>query len=388
MGMTVSAFLVGRAQAAERLRDLGMVLLIALGSRALLLLLAAATRFGTDEGGRLGTDDFLQFLIGWDSGWYLRIVANGYAPFSLEDAQMSTTPHAFFPVYPMLVRSLAFVTGLDPKVAAVATSTLMFLAGAVLVYEYARALGWRRETGLAAVLLLCCAPHGFVLSAVYAESTFLCLAAAAALALRRGAWLWAGVFGALLSATRPNGVLFVVFVLAWTVQQHGVRVLFAPWKAAGPMLVLVVAPLGLARVLVVLLPHHGRRVRAANDRDARVVLGDRLALDELHPALRRNVDAPLLGLGKPPLLRRNPAAASRGAVARVRVLPRVLRARLDQRASTVAAALRGSALSDLPGPRAGLRRTAAVARAARERRSRRSNALLAVGFALHWPLAV
>jgi hypothetical protein len=243
--MSATAFPAGRAHAGERLRDVLLVVLIALASRALGLLLAAATRFGTNEGGRLGTDDFLQFFIGWDSGWYLRIVANGYAPFSLEDAQMSTTPHAFFPVYPLLVRSLVLATGLDARLAAVATSMVLFVAGAVLVYEYARGLGWRRETGLAAVLLLCCAPHSFVLSAVYAESTFLCLFAAAALALRRGAWLWAGVFGALLSATRPNGVLFAVFVLAWTVQEHGARVLLAPWRASGPMLALVVAPLGL-----------------------------------------------------------------------------------------------------------------------------------------------
>jgi hypothetical protein len=65
------------------------------------------------------------------------------------------------------------------------------------------------------------------------------------LALRKRRYLWAGIAAALLSATRPNGVLFVVFALVWTWRTVGFSALAKPWNAAGPLLSIALAPLGL-----------------------------------------------------------------------------------------------------------------------------------------------
>jgi hypothetical protein len=228
-----------------RHRDYALVVLIALASRALTLLIAAAARFGSAPDGRLGSSDLASLLVNWDSGWYLRIIRTGYATLDLPGDLAGAMPHAYFPVFPLAVRAFAAATALDPVVAGVLLASLFFVGATCLVYAYARDLALSRETALAAVLLLCCAPHSFVFSALYAESTFLFLLAGAMLALRQRRFVLAGLMAALLSGTRPNGVLFVVFALGWTLRSAGWRALAMPWTHPWPALTIVLAPLGL-----------------------------------------------------------------------------------------------------------------------------------------------
>lgn len=229
---------------AERLRDYALITLMALGSRAVLLLIGSGAMFGPAPEGRPPTYGLLSMFSRWDSNWYLQIIESGYTTVSA-DGQPGATRYAFFPGYPLLVRATMGVTLLDAETAGILLSTVLFVVALFLIREYVRDLGMPRETGLAAVLLVCCAPHSFVFSAIYTESTFLLLLVAAMLALRRGAFLWAGVFAALLSGVRPNGILFVVFALAWTWRTLGWRALVQPWTDPRPMLAIVLAPLGL-----------------------------------------------------------------------------------------------------------------------------------------------
>lgn len=227
-----------------RAQDCLVIALLALGSRALMLVIAAAGHFGRSEDGRLGATDLASMFANWDAGWYRQIITIGYAIVPGELAA-GTTAHAFFPLYPLTVRGVVTLTGADPVVAGIVVSTLLFVLALFVIRELVIDLGFSRETALATALLLSCAPHSFVFSSLYAESLFLFLLAAAMFALRRRYYLWAGVFAALLSGTRPNGVLFVVFAAIWAVRTLGWRAIARPWTEPGPMLAIVLAPLGL-----------------------------------------------------------------------------------------------------------------------------------------------
>lgn len=229
----------------QRVRDYAFITLLVLGSRALLVLVGAASHFGQAADGKLALSTLEHLFVRWDANWYLRIVEEGYGPPWLPLDQPGATQHAFFPAYPLLLRGIVLLTGLDAPLAGIVVSTILFAVALCLIYEYAYDLRLSREVGLATALLLCCAPHSFVFSAPYAESLFLCLLAAAMLALRRQRYAWAGTAAALLSATRPNGILFVVFAVAWSLRQLGWRPLVMPWTNPGPMLTIVLAPLGL-----------------------------------------------------------------------------------------------------------------------------------------------
>lgn len=233
-----------RAIDRERFQDYVAIALIALASRAICFLVGIVALAGAPTPDSLSARDVLALMERWDAGYYWTIAVSGYDT-PLPDADAEGTLQAFFPVYPLVIRGTMAITRLDHLAAGVVASTLLFVAALLVIREYVRELGMPREVGIAAVVLIAFAPHSFVFGAIYTESTFLLLLAAAMLALRRRQYLAAGVAAALLSATRPNGIIFVVFALAWTLRTMGWRPLAMPWTAPGPMLTIVLAPLGL-----------------------------------------------------------------------------------------------------------------------------------------------
>jgi len=153
----------------------------------------------------------------WDSGWYFDLIVNGYvAPADLRTTQSNL---AFFPLYPYTVRALtalvpAAVHGPGAVVLLGAlVSNAFLLGGLALLRAWVARLTGDPAVARRTVLYLLLFPTGFFFSAFYTESTFLFFAAAALYAAQRRAWGWAGVAGALLTLTRPLGLLMAVPLL-------------------------------------------------------------------------------------------------------------------------------------------------------------------------------
>ena len=106
---------------------------------------------------------------------------------------------------------VAFVVR-DPQMASLIVSNGCLIAAALLLMRLLR-LDYDELICRRAVTFLLFNPVSFFLSAAYPESTFLLLAVGALLAARRGQWLGAGICGALLSATRPPGLMIGVPLL-------------------------------------------------------------------------------------------------------------------------------------------------------------------------------
>jgi hypothetical protein len=139
----------------------------------------------------------------WDALHYVAIAANGYP---------ATVPAnaAFFPLYPLLVRSVALAGGgvgtLAFETSALIVSNLALIAAAAGLIALVR-LDHDRATASRAVWYLVAFPTSLFLSAAYAESLFLALSIGAVLAGRRQRWMLAGVLGGLAALTRPFGFL-------------------------------------------------------------------------------------------------------------------------------------------------------------------------------------
>lgn len=219
-------------------RDIVRIAFIVLASRALLATVGLVTIHLADTGSAAS------LVARWDGGWYLSIIRNGYSVAEV-DAQLGATNYAFFPLYPMLVRGIVAATGLPGVWAGAALSLACFFLACVLIHHYALALGYTARTGLRAVVLINVVPQSIIFSALYSEALFVMLLAAALLAMRREHhWLAAGA-AALLSATRPTGVLFVVFAGAHLLLATPRQTLLAPWRDAQRFLPLAAAPFGL-----------------------------------------------------------------------------------------------------------------------------------------------
>lgn len=180
----------------------------------------------------------LDLLTQWDGHWYRMIAKQGYGP---------PTPDivaAFFPVYPLLVRGVAFVVP-DLQLASLIVSNGCLLAAAWLFLRLLR-LDYEELVCRRAITFLMFNPVSFFLSAAYTESTFLLLSVGAVLAARRGKWLAAAMCGGCLSATRAPGLviaapLLAEYVLNWRERGAQLRAFFQP-----QLLWLALIPAGLA----------------------------------------------------------------------------------------------------------------------------------------------
>jgi hypothetical protein len=144
----------------------------------------------------------------WDSGWYFDIAQRGY--YWTPSGQSSL---AFFPLYPMLMRALAWPFGGTDRAlwtaGIVLSYTCLFLGLAVLHRLTSRTFG-DRETARRTVLYVAVFPFAYFFTQVYTESLFLLTTVSAVAAAVASRWGWAGLFGALAALTRPNGILIAV----------------------------------------------------------------------------------------------------------------------------------------------------------------------------------
>lgn len=139
---------------------------------------------------------FLGIFAQWDAGWFLRISEHGY------DTKQSA---AFFPLYPLLVRALAFV--LRSHLAAGVVVSLASAAGAAGIL---RRLSGSRDPAL----LLALYPIAYVFTSVYSDGLFLLFAVGAFHAGVRGRSVAAGVLGGLAVATRLLGLALLPALVA------------------------------------------------------------------------------------------------------------------------------------------------------------------------------
>jgi hypothetical protein len=150
----------------------------------------------------------------YDSGWYNQIATAGYAY-----AEGGRNNLAFFPLYPLLMRVGGRILGGEQQdfyFAGILVSWVAFALAMPLLYRLARQ-DLPHENALRAVAYAGVFPSAYFFGVVYSESLFYLGLVGAALALRTRQWVWAAIAGAVMTATRVNGVMFVpaLALLAW-----------------------------------------------------------------------------------------------------------------------------------------------------------------------------
>jgi Mannosyltransferase (PIG-V) len=209
-------------------------------------------------------DVVLSPLARWDSVWYLSIAEGGYEGSARE---------AFFPLYPLLTRTLALPAGASEEallLAAYAVSLLALLGALYLLWRLV-ALELGRPLANPTLLLLVAFPGSLYFGAPYSESLFLLASVGAFYAARTGHWAWAGAAAGAASATRSAGILLLL-PLAWMWWSSGRRPRDAAW--------LLLAPLGLVGYAIYL----------------EAATGDGLAFLQVQEAWYRHFAGPLGGV--------------------------------------------------------------------------------------------
>lgn len=152
------------------------------------------------------------------------------------DPHMSSL-YGFCPVLPTLLWLIGRM-GLDVLLVGSLLSNLFFFGALVLLHKLVIALGYDAGTAARALFYLAFFPASYFFSLPMTESIFLLLTVASFYAASKNQWLAGGIFGALASATRLNGVLIVPALVAlwWERGRTG-----SPWRVIS----LALIPLGL-----------------------------------------------------------------------------------------------------------------------------------------------
>ena len=226
--------------------------------------------------------DFITGMCRWDCGWYVRLAEEGYDPFPVP-SMINAGNWAFFPLFPMLVGALRILTGLPTMLLATLASLALSIASARLAWPL---LGrdMRAYTLFSAFLLA--GPFSMYFATFYSEAVFMLLTLCVFVSLQRRHYLGAGIFAALVSATRIVGVFIVLAIVlqAWLDhRERGGRLIdFIPAVLKRPdlLVAIFIAPLGLFAYMAFLHWH----------------IGDALAFQHVQRAWGRATGNPLVYL--------------------------------------------------------------------------------------------
>jgi len=181
-------------------RTLIFAAVLALISRLALYLLAYGMyRMEGGSGGLLATLEMLWSR--WDTRHYIGIAQEGYTAVGDERLRL-----VFFPLYPMLMRLCAPITGGNLFASGLFLSLFCASLASALVYDLAYLHGGR-ETADRAFAYFLLSPLSVFLCCAYTESLFICLTLLAVCLLRRGRPWLAALCGMASALTRMPGVI-------------------------------------------------------------------------------------------------------------------------------------------------------------------------------------
>ncbi len=157
----------------------------------------------------LPIDTLWQSWYRWDSVHFSYLATHGYTDWWRT---------AFFPLFPLLERYLAVVTG-DPFIAGLIISNVAGLGMLVVLYRLVEE-DFDSERAYRTALYLSVFPTAFFFAAAYTESLFLLFALLGFYYMRQGNWWLAGACGFFATLTRSTGLLLLVPFCYEYLRQH------------------------------------------------------------------------------------------------------------------------------------------------------------------------
>jgi hypothetical protein len=176
-----------------------------LASRLLVLVALGGARFATRElalGAKARHASYAG-LLSWDASWYEKIAVHGYSA-------LGTGALRFFPLLPVLARSLRAVPGITAGMSVVIVANAAALGAFAVLYRLVVFELGDEACARRAVWLLALAPPAFVLTMGYADSLLLVTSLSAFLGFRQRLYGLAIIAAFLAGLSRPVGVLLAV----------------------------------------------------------------------------------------------------------------------------------------------------------------------------------
>jgi hypothetical protein len=148
---------------------------------------------------------FCRYFQTWDAQHYLYLSEAGYAK--------GAKSCAFYPLWPMVIRSFSALSGVNPVLAGMLLANVFSLAAWTILYSITAAR-FGEETALWTVIFLVVFPGSLFCQFIYSEPLFCLLVMLLWRGLERGRTVLAWIAGFFLPLTRAVGV-FSVLPICW-----------------------------------------------------------------------------------------------------------------------------------------------------------------------------
>jgi Gpi18-like mannosyltransferase len=177
---------------------------------------------------------FIDVWLRWDAVHYMNIAAFGYEGVGVADT-------VFFPLYPYLVGVLSRLTTVNVTLIAILTSSIAILFALIFLYELVLALFHDKRLARWSTVCIALYPTAFFLHAPYTDALFLSVSIGSILMMVKRQPLVAGLLVCIAGLTRAQGVLLMLPMVLYYIQDHWKERTFLNWQE---VLSLVISPLG------------------------------------------------------------------------------------------------------------------------------------------------
>ena len=203
---------------------------------------------------------YLRALCVYDCNAYERLALNGYEgrPDGFDKGDANNW--AFFPFDSILAWAVSRLTGLSVLAAGSILTALLTVWAAILSWPLF-------DKNFRAYFLFCfflfLGPFSYYFTTLYTEALFILLTVAGFVLLRQRDYIAAGVTGALMSATRSTGLLFIAAILIAALQNHlkdggTIGGFFRSlWRRTDLLLAVALVPIGISCFAIFLWFHSG-----------------------------------------------------------------------------------------------------------------------------------
>jgi Gpi18-like mannosyltransferase len=168
-------------------------------------------------------------LFAWDSVWYYKIATTGYN-YGLDFTKTQYSV-AFFPLYPLFIWIL-MQFGIPVVVAGLLINNLAFFAALIVLYSWVEERYGQNPARWATATMAWC-PYSIYGTVMYTEGLFFLFSISSLRAFDQKQYAWAGLWGALSSATRITGItLLPAFFLSSWKQKRPIAAYIASFAVA------------------------------------------------------------------------------------------------------------------------------------------------------------
>ena len=181
----------------------------------------------------LNATGFLDTFVRYDGNRYTAVAEDGYA------ADITNT--AFFPLYPLIVRGMSYITSVPISYMLFVVSWVFMVLSTIVLFFWSRFELQQRKSDVSPWVtlgLVAIFPTSFFLILGYNESLFLFLTVSAIFAYRKKNYWLTAILAALSTATRVQGCAIVIFFIAD-------YVLSRDWKDWKKLIPVAAAPIGI-----------------------------------------------------------------------------------------------------------------------------------------------